>query len=59
MENGKKHEMSTCIRCEGKPVLQYSLILGRVRVSCSWCHSHTEWHDTRWEAYEDWEDMQC
>ena len=59
MKKQPPHEMSICRRCEGDPVLEYETMTAKVRVRCTGCGSHTEWHPTRWQAYEDWEDMQC
>ena len=59
MKKQPPHKMSECRRCDGKPVLEYESIRGEVRVRCTGCDSHTSWHPTRWQAYEDWEDMQC
>ena len=59
MKKQPPHEMSICRRCEGEAVLEYETMTAQVRVRCTGCGSHTEYHPTRWQAYEDWEDMQC
>ena len=58
-EKSEPHKMSTCRRCEGMPVLEYETMTAQVRIRCTGCGSHTEYCPTRWQAYEDWEDMQC
>jgi hypothetical protein len=59
MAKTEPHKMSTCRRCEGDPVLEYDTVRSEVRVRCTGCDTHTYWHETRWQAYKDWEDMQC
>lgn len=51
------YEIPTCRRCEGEPKLEYNINF-RVRIRCTGCDSRTAWAPTRWQAYEDWEDMQ-
>lgn len=51
------YKMPDCRRCGGVPKLEYRMDF-RVWVRCPGCGSHTAWAPTRWQAYEDWEDMQ-
>lgn len=44
-------------RCGGVPRLEYRMDF-RVWVRCPRCDRHTAWAPTRWQAYDDWEDMQ-
>ena len=51
------YQMPLCRRCGGVPKLEYRMDF-RVWVRCSVCDTHTAWAPTRWQAYEDWDDMQ-
>lgn len=53
----RTYRLPVCCRCEGLPELEYSTE-ARCRVLCPGCGTHTAWAPTRWQAYEDWEDMQ-
>lgn len=57
MKSKEPYKIPTCRRCEGEPKLEYRVDF-RVRVRCTGCGSHTAWAPTRWQAYDDWEDMQ-
>ena len=51
-----KHNMSACRACGGAPKLEYNLNAW-VRVRCTGCDAHTAYAPTRWQVYEDWEEM--
>lgn len=57
MKSKEPYQIPACRRCEGEPKLEYRVDF-RVRVRCTSCGSHTAWAPTRWQAYDDWEDMQ-
>ena len=59
MKAKEPYRILICRRCDGVPMLERDDMNEFSRVVCPGCGSHTAWAPTRWQAYEDWEDMQC